>query len=143
MHQTNNNPGIRWGLILIAGFGTLLILLAGHVLFVALYSHLMDPGHVLSFYQSFARNTGAPFVIITGPLVMFLLARRVCRKAGGNHLLHGGLIIALVLVLEVLMIFLSGQGDFLFHPANIIAQVVKAGGAIAGSLFPWGLSRKG
>ncbi len=43
---------IRWHWVFLVSFGTLVLLVLAHVLFVAYYSHLMNPAHDQAYYLS-------------------------------------------------------------------------------------------
>lgn len=123
---------IYWGKILIAGIGTVLTLLIADVLFVALYSHLMNPGEGFEFYQDFARETGAPFVTVYAPLVSYLFALWWSRRVGATVWLHAVLLALLLLVMDVVTVVVAGEGVFLWHPANLLAQAAKIVGILVG-----------
>lgn len=126
------NPKIRWHLIFLVAFGSLVLLVLAHVLFVAYYSHLMDTGHDQAYYQQFAANTGAPFVFFFAPLPIFLLVWWVGRKAGTKALTHAILIAAVMVILDVSIVVLAGQAGALLSPGHLLAQVAKVAAALAG-----------
>jgi hypothetical protein len=101
------------------------MLVLADVLFVAYYSYLMDPVHDEAYYRQFAQNTGAPFVFFFGPLPIFLIARWVGRKAKDRAMLHAVLIAAVNLILDVTVVFLSGQPEVLLQPGHLLAHVAK------------------
>lgn len=125
---------IHWHWVFMAAFGILVMLVLAHVLFVAFYAHLMDPGHDQNYYSAFAQKTGVPFVFFFAPLPIFLLVRRVGRKAGSNAMAHAILIIAINLILDVTIILLAGQAGHLFSLAHVLAQLAKLAAVLLGGL---------
>ena len=55
------------------GFGSTVLFVLCHVLFVAYYSYLMNPGQEVAHYGEFAQFTGPPFVAFFGPLPLLSL----------------------------------------------------------------------
>lgn len=124
---------IRWHLIFLVSFGSLVLLVLAHVLFVAYYSHLMDPVvHDQEHYRQFAQYTGAPFVFFFAPLPIFLLVRWVGRKAEGQAMTHAILIAAISVLLDVTIVTLGGQLAFMLTPGVLLAHVAKVVAALFG-----------
>lgn len=124
---------IHWHLILLVAFGTLVLLVLSHVLFVAYYSYLMDPVmHDQEHYRQFAQHTGAPFVFFFAPLPIFLLTRWVGRKAKGKALQHAILIVIVSLILDISIVTLGGQAAELVKPGLLLAHLAKIVAALAG-----------
>lgn len=130
---------IHWHLVFLAAFGTLVLLVLADVLFVAYYSHLMDPAHDQEYYRRFAQNTGAPFVFFFAPLPIFLLVRWVGRKAKDKAMLHAVLIIAVMLILDVSVVTLAGQTAVLLTPGHLLAHIAKIVAALLGG---WAAQRE-
>jgi hypothetical protein len=130
---------IHWHLVFMAAFGILVLLVLAFVLFVAFYSHLMDPAHDQAYYSEFAQKTGVPFVFFFAPLPIFLLVRWVGRKAKSNAMTHAVLIIAINLLLDVTITTLAGQAADLFTLGHILAQLAKLTAALLGG---WAAQRE-
>lgn len=130
---------IHWHLVFMAAFGILVLLVLAFVLFVAFYSHLMDPAHDQAYYSEFAQKTGVPFVFFFAPLPIFLLVRWVGRKAKGNAMTHAVLIIAINLILDVTITTLAGQAGDLFKLGHVLAQLAKVAAALLGG---WAAQRE-
>ncbi len=108
------------------------MLVLGDVLFVAYYSHLMDPMHDQAYYSDFAQKTGAPFVFFFAPLPIFLLVRWVSRKAPDKAMIHAALIIVVMLILDVSIVALAGKAAELLRPEIILANIAKIVAAFLG-----------
>ena len=108
----------------------LVTLVVCHVAFVALYAHVMDPGHEASHYQDFAQRTGAPFATLLGVFVAFLVARWLIAGAGGNNLVLALALIVAVMVLNALLLLAMGSvGEFVRVP-HLLGEAGKLVGAV-------------
>jgi hypothetical protein len=123
---------IHWHLVFMAAFGSLVMLVLGHVLYVAYYAHLMDPVHDQAYYSDFAQKTGAPFVFFFAPLPIFLFVRWVGRKAPDKALTHAVLISIVMVILDVSIVTLAGKTGELLRPGLILAHVAKIVAALLG-----------
>ncbi len=123
---------IHWHLIFLVAFGTLVVLVLAHVLFVAYYAHLMNPAHDQAYYSEFAQHTGAPFVFFFAPVPVFLLVRWVGRKARHQAFVHAGLIVAIFLILDITIVALAGQAAFLLTAGALLAYSSKIVAALLG-----------
>lgn len=116
---------IQWHRVFLVAFGMLVLLVLAHVLFVAYYSHLMDPAHDQAYYSEFAQNTGAPFVFFFAPLPIFLLVRWVGKKDPSRALVHAVLITVVALVLDVTIVALAGKAASFLTPGILLAHIAK------------------
>lgn len=130
---------IHWPLVFMVAFGILVLLVLAFVLFVAFYSHLMDPAQDQAYYSAFAQKTGVPFVFFFAPLPIFLLVRWVGRKAKGNAMTHAVLIIAINLILDITITTLAGQAEDWFKLGPLLAQAAKLAAALLGG---WAAQRE-
>ena len=130
---------IHWSLVFMVAFGILVLLVLAFVLFVAFYSHLMDPGHDQAYYSAFAQKTGVPFVFFFAPLPIFLLVRWVGRKAKNKAMTHAILIIAINLILDITITTLAGQAEEWLKLGPMLAQVAKLAAALLGG---WAAQRE-
>ena len=135
----SQNGKILWQWVFLVAFGTLVLLVLAHVLFVAFYAHLMDPGHDQAYYSQFAQRTGAPFVFFFAPLPTFLLARWVGRKSRPLALVHAALIVAIFLLLDLSITVLAGSAAYLLQPAFLLTYATKI---IATLLGGWSAKRE-
>ena len=124
---------IRWHWVFLVSFGTLVLLVLAHVLFVAYYSHLMNPAHDQAYYSQFAQHTGAPFVFFFAPLPIFLLVRWIGRKDPQQAMAHGILIAVVSLILDFTIVALAGQVAAFLTAGIILAHIAKITAALAGS----------
>lgn len=130
---------IHWSLVFMVAFGILVLLVLAFVLFVAFYSHLMDPAHDQAYYSAFAQKTGVPFVFFFAPLPIFLLVRWVGRKAKNKAMTHAILIIAINLILDITITTLAGQAEEWLKLGPMLAQVAKLTAALLGG---WAAQRE-
>ncbi len=129
MQQTSK---LQWHLVLLVTFGTLVVLVLAHVLFVAFYAHLMNTGHDQAFYSEFAQHTGTPFVFFFAPVPIFLIVRWVGRKAPHLAMKHALLIVAVSVALDVAIIALVGKAAMLLNAGPLLAHAAKVAAMILG-----------
>ena len=109
---------------------TVLLLVASHFAFVALYSHVMDPGHDAAYYQEFAQRTGAPFATLLGIYVVFLVARWLIGSCEGSPLaLALSLVVAIMLLNALLLLGMGALQEFARAP-HLIGETGKLVGAL-------------
>ena len=130
---------ILWQWVFLVSFGTLVLLVLAHVLFVAFYAHLMDPAHDQAYYSAFAQNTGAPFVFFFAPLPIFLLTRWVGQKSPAQALVHAALIALIYLLLDISIATLADSAAMLLKPAFVLTHAIKILAALLGG---WSAKRK-
>ena len=123
---------LQWHLVFLVAFGTLVVLVLAHVLFVAFYAHLMNPEHEQAFYSDFAQHTGTPFVFFFAPLPIFLIARWVGRKAPSLAMIHALLIVAVSVALDVTIVALAGKAAMLLTAGPILAHTAKIAATLLG-----------
>ena len=124
---------IYWYLVFLISFGSLVLLVLCHVLFVAFYSMLMDVGHNQDYYSEFAQNTGAPFVFFFAPLPIFLMVRWVGVKVKNRIMLHTVLYVLLSLLIDVSIIVLADQATALTSAGLLLAHLSKIFAAFLGA----------
>lgn len=66
---------IHWPLTLGGALLAEAVFIAAAFAWVAIYSHLLDPGHPLAFYQEYARSASPWVSLLLGVPVFFLVAR--------------------------------------------------------------------
>ena len=70
----------------------------------------MDPvQHDQAHYRQFASHTRAPFVFFFAPLPVFLAACWVGLQVPNRAFLHGALISAILLTLDIVIVAVAGQ----------------------------------
>ncbi len=79
----NSLKHIKWHLLLMTAVGTIVFLLLYFTIFVTYYALVANPGQDKAIIDQFAQLTGAPFVFCTGPFVVYLTVRWLCKKAQG------------------------------------------------------------
>ncbi len=130
---------IYWHLIFLISFGTLILLVLCHVLFVAFYSMLMDVGHNQEYYNEFAQNTGAPFVFFFAPLPIFLMVRWIGRKVKNGIMLHALLYVLLSLLIDASIVVLADQATAMISAGFLLANFSKISAAFLGA---WAAQRQ-
>ena len=123
---------IYWHLVFLIAFGSLVLFVLCHVLFVAFYSMLMDVGHDEAFYNEFAQNTGAPFVFFFAPLPIFLMVRWMGIKVQRGIMLHAILYVLLSLLIDVSIVVLADQAVALTATGFLLAHLAKILAAFLG-----------
>ena len=94
--QTAHPPRKRWLWIVAGALIVLVANIAVHVLYMVVYSYLINPGHDQPFYNEHAMKSGPYSSIIAGIPLMFLVCRWVCRKFDANSSVSTAVLIWLV-----------------------------------------------
>jgi len=83
----------RWWLAVPFALGVLILNVLIHVLYMVVYSYLIDPGHDEAYYQAYAQMSSPYSSIVAGIPLMFLAGRWI-----GTKFSKGNSVIAAVLV---------------------------------------------
>lgn len=126
---------IRWSLVMIAGLGTMVLLMLADVVFVTHYALLGNPGQEQAFYNQFAEDTAAAFVFCFAPLPLYLISRWLCARAGSAPWAHALLLVASFYVLDVAMLAGMGLLQGLARPEYWLNGLALLAGALAGAWF--------
>lgn len=93
----------------------------------------MDPvQHDQAHYRQFASHTRAPFVFFFAPLPVFLAVCWVGLQVPNRAFLHGALISAILLTLDIVIVAVAGQLGSLMQPGMLLAHAAKVGAALLG-----------
>lgn len=76
-----NLKDVRWGLAVVGLLAAEASLIAASFAWVAVYSHLVNPGHPLSFYQQYAQATGPYIALLLGIPALFVVCRWIGLRA--------------------------------------------------------------
>jgi hypothetical protein len=124
----------RWLLIVPAAIAVLILNVVIHILYMVIYSYLINPGQDEAYYQAHARVSGPYSSIVVGMLLMFLVCRWVSRKFAARFSLPAALSVWLVYVLiDITVLIFAGELSSLAW-LFIISLVMKFVAAFAGGL---------
>jgi hypothetical protein len=99
----------RWWLTFPAALGVMIVNVLISVLYVAVYSYLIDPGHEAAYYQAYAQVAAPYSSIIAGIPLMFLAGRWIGGKfAKGNSVKAALLVWLLYFCIDLALIFATG-----------------------------------
>ena len=100
----------RWWLAIPVALGVMIINIVIAVLWVAVYSHFIDPGHDEAYYQAYAQASVPYSAIIAGIPLMFLAARWFGGRFPQGNSLKAALLVWLVyLVIDFSITAASGD----------------------------------
>jgi hypothetical protein len=106
----------------------LALLLASDYAFVALYSHVMQPGLELAHYQEFAQLTAPPFATVLGLFVSYLVASWVIGGAA-NPWPRALLLVAACATLDAALVAAMGLANELLAVPSLLGELAKLVGA--------------
>lgn len=72
---------IRWAISISIGLGCILLLVALSFAWVAIYSHLINPGHDITFYQEYAERASPVVGIGIGLPLYFFVCRSLAARS--------------------------------------------------------------
>lgn len=102
----------RWVLIIPAAIAVLILNVAIHVLYMVVYSYLINPGHDVAHYEAHAKFSAPYSSIVFGIPLMFLVCRWLGRKFAAGFSLTAALLVWLVyfLIDITVLVFAGGLG---------------------------------
>ncbi len=124
----------RWLLIAPAAIAVLILNVGIHILYMVIYSYLINPGQDAAHYQAHAKVSAPYSSIVVGMPLMFLVCRWVSRKFAARFSLPAALFVWLVyFLIDITVLIFAGE---LFSLAwlFIISFVTKFVAAFAGGL---------
>lgn len=105
MEQTTT-PRTRWLLIVPAALIVLIGNVGIHILYMVVYSYLINPGQDMAHYQAHAQFSGPYSSIVVGIPLMFLVCRWIGKKFAAESSVTAALLIWLVYFLIDLTVIL-------------------------------------
>lgn len=93
--------------------GALIVMVANvavHILYMVVYSYLINPGHDMAFYNEHAQKTAPYSSIIAGIPLMFIICRWICRKFDASSSVSTAVLIWLVyFLIDLAIVAAAGQ----------------------------------
>lgn len=86
----------RWWLAIPFAFGVLVLNVLIHVLYMVVYSYMIDPGHDQAYYEAYAELSGPYSSIVAGMPLMFLAGRWIGTKFPKGNSVKAALLVWLV-----------------------------------------------
>lgn len=124
----------RWWLAIPFALGVLVVNVLISVLWVAVYSLLIDPGKDPAYYQEYAQ-TAAPYSsIIAGMPLMFLAGRWIGSKFPAKNSIKAALAVWLVYFLIDVAVIAASGALAQIAPLFTISFITKLGAAYIGGL---------
>jgi len=100
----------RWWLAIPFALGVMMVNIVISVLYVVVYSYLIDPGHDEAYYQAYAELSAPYSSIIAGMPLMFLAGRWIGSKfPKGNSVKAAVLVWLVYFVIDIAILALTGS----------------------------------
>ncbi len=99
---------IPWGWVALTVVALEIALVLSAFAWVAIYSYLINPGHDSSYYQKYAEFSSPIVSVAVGIPYLFFACRWVGRKAGTRAIATGLWVWAILFIIDVLLILVSG-----------------------------------
>ena len=97
----------RWWLAAVFALGVMFVNVLISVLYVVVYSYLIDPGHDAEYYQAYAQVAAPYSSIIAGIPLMFLAGRSLGSKFSRGNSVQAALLMWLIYLLIDLTIIIA------------------------------------
>ena len=108
MSQSNKN-GNRWWLVVPTALVVMILNVALHVLYMVVYSFVINPGHEAAFYQTHAEYTAPYSSVIAGIPLMFLAGRWIGGKVEEGNSARAGFFVWLVyFLIDITVVIIAG-----------------------------------
>jgi hypothetical protein len=123
---------IRWGWVALTVVGLEIALILSAVLWVTIYSYLINPGHDLTYYQNHAQFASPIVSVVVGIPFLFLACRWVGRKAGTRAVAMSLWVWAILFFIDILLILLGGALTAYIGAMVALSHTTKLLGAYFG-----------
>jgi cell division protein FtsW (lipid II flippase) len=133
--QPTHSGRKRWLWILGGALIVMVANVAVHVLYMVVYSYLINPGHDQPFYNEHAMKSGPYSSIVAGIPLMFIVCRWICRKFDAGSSVSTAVLIWLVYFLIDFTIVAAFGGLFLIAILFIASFATKFASAYLAGLF--------
>ncbi len=124
----------RWWLAVPFALGVMIVNVLSSVLYVVVYSFLIDPGHDEAYYQAHAQVAASYCSIVAGIPLMFLAGRWIGGKFSKGNSVKAALLVWLVYFLLDLAIVAAAGALTQIAVLFTISFVTKLGAAFLGGL---------
>lgn len=124
----------RWWLAIPFALGVMVLNVLMHVLYMVIYSFLIDPGHDEAYYQAYAELSAPYSSIIAGMPLMFLAGRWIGTKFPKGNRVKAALLVWLVYFLIDLAIVAAVGALVQIALLFIISFTTKLAAAYLGGL---------
>ena len=124
----------RWLLIIPAAIAVLILNVGIHILYMVVYSYLINPGQDAAYYQAHAQASAPYSSVVVGMPLMFLVCRWIAKKFAARFSVTAALLVWLVyFLIDITVLVFAGefrQLALLF----VISFVTKFAAAYLGGL---------
>lgn len=124
----------RWWLAIPFALGVMIVNVLISVLYVIIYSYVIDPGHDAEYYQAYAQVAAPYSSIVAGILLMFLAGRWIGGKFPQGNSVKAALLMWLVYFLIDLSIIVAAGALAQIAYLFTISFVTKLGASFLGGL---------
>jgi hypothetical protein len=124
----------RWWLAIPFALGVMIFNVLIHVLYMVVYSYLIDPGHDAAYYQAYAELSAPYSSIIAGMPLMFLAGRWIGTKFSKGNRVKAALLVWLVYFLIDFAVIAAVGMLSVIAVLFIISFATKLGAAYLGGL---------
>lgn len=104
-----NGDNNRWWLVIPTAVVVLIMNVAIHVLYMVVYSYLIDPGHDAAYYQAYAQVSAPYSSIVAGMPLMFFAGRWIGNRfSKGNSVKAAVLVWLVYFLIDISILILTG-----------------------------------
>ncbi|NKB33288.1 MAG: hypothetical protein GKR91_09330 [Pseudomonadales bacterium] len=130
-----SHKAFNWQLLIMAGLGTYVFLIAITIPYMWFYGQFTDPGQEMPYYSERANQMIPPLIFCLAPFVMYIVSRWLCERVGQQFYLYACLYFLTQEVADGLLVAFSGNLATFYQPSIFVVYAAKLLGAIAGAYF--------
>ena len=120
----------RWVWIIPAAIAVLIANVAIHILYMVVYSFVINPGQDPAHYQAHAQASGPYSSIVVGMPLMFLACRWIGRKFAARFVITSALLVWLVyFLIDITAVLFAGelfQARMVFDCSSLVTKLAAA-----------------
>ncbi len=131
----SSRKAFNWQLLIMAGLGTYVFLIAITIPFMWFYGQFTDPGHEMAYYSERANQMIPPLIFCLAPFVMYIVSRWFCERVGQQMYLYAFLYFLSQEIIDLILVSFTGNLAQFFVPSMFLVYTSKLLGAMAGAYF--------
>ena len=125
----------RWVWIIPSAIAVMILNVAIHILYMVVYSYLINPGHDAAHYQAHAQVSGPYSSIVAGMPLMFLACRSIGRKFAARFVITAALLVWLVyFLIDMTVVLFAAELSSRLALILIVSFATKFAAAYFGGL---------
>mgnify|MGYP000064517748 CR=1 FL=1 len=130
-----SNKSIKWQLLIMAGLGTYVLMIAITIPYMWFYGQFGEPGYEMPYYSSRANQMIPALIFCLAPFVMYIISRWLCERVGEKFYLYAVLYFITQEAFDLLLVAFTGNILEFFQLSLFLVYLTKLLGALSGAYF--------